>query len=114
MKTRKEIVNIITIPPDKSVEITIGGMFYQRLNKLLVETADQLGDKTLIKCMAKISRNYDLSNDHTAFNLETLMILIQAIEKEFQNKDYAVDNEIEFELSDDWKIPAPNVDDTEK
>lgn len=100
MKTKLSKINIQSIPEDKSVKVEIGGIFYQRLNKLLVDYCDSVDQKELLLALGKIKIDKYLTNDKFAFNLETLLILLKAIEETFHKEGYAQDNEIEIELPD--------------
>jgi hypothetical protein len=102
MSNKKEKINILTIPEDKSINITIGGLYYQRLNKLLIDFGDSVPKKRLLGAMYKIKRGSDLSNDHYAFNLETVMILLHNVETIYKEKGLAVDNEVEIEVPEEW------------
>lgn len=96
-------MNIISIAPDKQVSIVVGGAFYQRINKLLIEYSDMIGKERLLLALKKIEANVT-DKDDIAFNLETLMILTRDIEKEFHNAGYTVDNEINIDdLPEDFK-----------
>jgi hypothetical protein len=106
MKTEKRKVNVQSIPPDKAVQVTIGGIFYQRLNKLLMEYCDSVDQKELLIALGKIKVDKYLKNDQYAFNLETLIILVKAIETEFEKAGYTTDNEVELDL--------PILEDTEE
>tara|TARA_B100001094_G_C18153175_1_gene784889 strand:- start:1016 stop:1351 length:336 start_codon:yes stop_codon:yes gene_type:complete len=105
METIKSKINIQSIPPDQSVEITIGGIYYQRLNKLIIDYCDSVDQKQLLSAMAKIKLNKFLEKDDYAFNLETLVILVKAIEEQFRDAGLSVDNEIEIDM------PAPVTED---
>ena len=98
---KKETMNIISIPEDAVTEVKIGGTFYQRLNKLLIDFGDSVDKKTLITAMAKIQRDR-IMKDY-AFNLETLIILLRDIEQAFKTAGFSEDNKIEVELPDDHK-----------
>lgn len=99
---KKETMNIISIPEDAVTEVKIGGTFYQRLNKLLIDFGDSVDKKTLITAMAKIQRDRIMKDDY-AFNLETLIILLRDIEQAFKTAGFSEDNKIEVELPDDHK-----------
>tara|TARA_R110002020_G_scaffold29571_11_gene93238 strand:+ start:1060 stop:1389 length:330 start_codon:yes stop_codon:yes gene_type:complete len=98
METKKSKINIQSIPEDKQITITIGGIYYQRLNKLLVDYCDSVDQKKLISSLAKIKLDKYLTNDDYAFNLETLIILLKAIELKFNEEGYSIDNEVEIDL----------------
>ena len=51
--------------------------------------------------MAKIKLDKYIDNDQYAFNLETLIILLKAIERKFHDQGYAVDNEVEIDVPAD-------------
>lgn len=106
MKTEKQKVNIKSIPEDQSVQITIGGIFYQRLNKFLMDYCDSVDQKELLIAMTKIKANKYLTNDAFAFNLETLIILLKAIEERFAEEGYAVENEVEIDVPLDSERPS--------
>ncbi len=99
---KKETMNIISIPEDAVAEVKIGGTFYQRLNKLLIDFGDSVNKKTLISAMAKIQRDR-ITKDDYAFNLETLIILLRDTEQAFKTAGFSEDNKIEVELPDDHK-----------
>ena len=92
----KEKVNIVSIPPDKAVDLKIGGLFYQRLNKLLIEYANAVSKKHLVFAVDLIKRD-KADKDNFAYNFETLVILLRDIENAFKDAGLTVDNEIEIE-----------------
>lgn len=89
-------INLTTVPPDKQIQLTIGGLFYQRLNALLVNYSSNLGQDKLLLALAKVERGVT-QNDPVAFDLETLLVLIRDIEKEFQNQGCMVVSEIDLD-----------------
>lgn len=89
-------INLTTVPPDKQIQLTVGGLFYQRLNKLLIEYSNSLGKENVLLALSKIERGLT-ANDDAAFNLETLMILIRDIEKEFSKEGFMVTTEIDLD-----------------
>ena len=95
MRMAKKI-NLTTVPPDKSIMLEVGGLFYQRLNSLLIHYSDSLGKDKLLASLEKVKRGIT-QNDPVAFNLETLLILIRDIEKEFQNKGCMVVSQIDLD-----------------
>lgn len=99
-KTKKEKINITSIPPDAEITITVGGLFYQRLNKLLIDFGDSVDKKVLLQAMYRIKQG-TAEKDHYAFNLETLIILLRDIEAVFKETGQTIDQELEVELPDD-------------
>lgn len=99
-------VNIISIPVDKQIELTIGGLFYQRLNKLFIEYADSQGKETLLSAIEKIKQQQSQTDDFT-YNLETLIILIRDIEEKFKSSNQV--NSIDVESEDIQKIIQENL-----
>ena len=102
-KSKKEKINIITIPEDKAASITIGGMFYQRLNKLFIDHGDEVTQDQLILSVLAIQRDKIKDGDDYTYNLETIMILLRAVETAFQDEGFAVDNELEVDVPEDFK-----------
>jgi len=102
-KQKKELINIVSIPEDKTASITIGGMFYQRLNKLLIDHGDSVSQNNLVRSISMIHRNIVNPEDTYTFNLETIIILLRDVEKAFQDKGHAVNNEIEVDVPEDFK-----------
>ena len=102
-ETTKQKMNVISIPEDRVVTFKVGGLFYQRLNKLLINYGDSLGKDKLLLAMTKIQRDKAHTDDFS-YNLETLMILIRDIEKAFKDEGHTVDNEIEVDVPNDFKI----------
>ncbi len=98
MDTKKTQVNIKSITTDKLTSIEIGGGFYQRLNKFLIDYCDSVDQKKLIVAMAKIKADRLVDKDDFTFNLETLIILLKAVEEAFEKDGQTVDNEIELDL----------------
>lgn len=94
---KKEKINITSIPPNAEINITIGGLYYQRLNKLLIEFADSVDKNTLLSAMYKIKTKIS-EKDNFAFNLETLIILLHDIEKAFKNGGLTIEQELEVEI----------------
>lgn len=89
-------INLTTVPPDKQIRLMVGGLFYQRLNKLLIDYSTALGKEKLLMALAKVERGLT-ANDDTAFNLETLLILIRDVEKEFSNEGFMVTTEVDLD-----------------
>ena len=89
-------ISIISIPPDKQIDLTIGGLFYQRLNKLFVDFADSHGRDNLLNALEKIKQQ-NAQTDDFAYNVETLMILIRDIEEKFKNSGYTKEIDIDSE-----------------
>lgn len=87
-------INIITIPPDKQVQVTIGGMFFQRLHKLLLDYSEAMGKEKLVVALKMIEED-KAGEDNMAYNLETLFILVRDTEKEFHQAGHAVEHEID-------------------
>ena len=100
--TTKQTVNVISIPEDAVVTFKIGGTFYQRLNKLIIDFGDSVDQKILIQTMAKIQRGRT-HNDDYAFNMETLIILMRDLEKAFQDSGQAVNNNIEVDVPEGFE-----------
>ena len=98
-KTKKENVNIISIPEDALTTLEIGGTFYQRLNKLLIDFGDSVSKDKLTGAMLLIKKNRS-HKDHFAFNLETLIILLRDLENKFKEDGLTVDNDVEIDLLD--------------
>lgn len=114
METKKQKINLKSIPEDQAVQITIGGIFYQRLNKLLIDYCDSVDQKELLIAMSKVKLNKYLTNDKFAFNLETLLILLRAIEERFHEEGYAVENEVEIDVPLESELPKEeDLEDTE-
>jgi hypothetical protein len=97
-----ENVNIKTIPEDKVVSIKIGGIFYQRLNKLAIEFGDGLGKEGLVQALLQI-KHKKTANNSDAYNLETLISLVKEIETQFEKDGHTINNEIELEVPDEFK-----------
>ena len=87
-------INIITIPPDKQVQVTIGGMFFQRLHKLLLDYSEAMGKEKLVATLKMIELD-KAGEDSAVYNLETLFILVRDVEKEFHQAGHAVEREID-------------------
>lgn len=98
METKKTQVNIKTITTDKLTSIEIGGGFYQRLNKFLIDYCDSVEPKKLVMAMAKIKTDKLVEKDDYTFNLETLVILLQTIEEAFEKSGQTTNNEVEVDL----------------
>jgi hypothetical protein len=99
-ETKKEKINVMSIPSTGQVTLTVGGLFYQRLNKLLIDFGDSTDKKTLLKAMYTIKQGR-AETDSYAFNIETLIILLRDIEQKFKDTEQAVDQELEVD-----KLPA--------
>ncbi len=99
---KKEKINLTSIPTDAETTLTIGGAFYQRLNKLLIDYGDMLGKDSLLKSMYLIKNDRVPSNDDFTFNLETIMILLKGVEQEFENSNQTSSSEIEIEVPDNF------------
>jgi len=102
-ETKKEKINIISIPEDKVISIEIGGMFYQRLNKLLMDHGDGVEQSKLVQSILMIQRDKVKPDDSYTINLETLFILLRTVEKAFQDAGFAIDTEIEADVPKDFK-----------
>jgi hypothetical protein len=100
---KKENVKLISIPSDSEAAVIIGGAFYQRLNKLLIDFGDSNGKNQLIESMYRIQRQNIAYDDAYTFNLETLIILLRDVEKAFVDSGQSKENIIDLELPDDYK-----------
>jgi hypothetical protein len=98
MDTKKTQVNLKSITTDKLTSIEIGGGFYQRLNKFLIDYCDAVEPKKLIMAMAKIKADKLVDKDDFTFNLETLIILLKTVEESFERDGQTVDNTVELDL----------------
>jgi len=96
-QSKKETFNITSIPPNAQVTITVGGLFYQRLNKLLIDWGDSVDHKTLLAAMYRLKQG-TAEKDPYAFNLETLIILLKDVEEEFRNTGQAIEQEVTGEI----------------
>lgn len=96
-------VNITSIPPDKTVEITIGGLFYQRLNTLLIHYADSVDTKELTKHLLDI-KNDKVEPGGYGYDLETLMVLLRDIEQKFVDAGHAVQNDIDLDFPEELTV----------
>lgn len=100
---KKENVKLISIPSESEATITIGGNFYQRLNKLLIDFGDLNGKDKLISSMYKIQRQNIDQDDAYTFNLETLIILLRDVETAFVDAKQSTETVIDLDLPDDYK-----------
>lgn len=98
MDTKKTQLQIQSITTDKLTSIEIGGGFYQRLNKFLIDYCDSVDPKKLIIAMAKIKADKLVEKDDFTFNLETLIILLKTVEQAFENSGQTTTNDIEIDL----------------
>jgi hypothetical protein len=98
---KKKKINVKAIPPEPIVNVPMSGTFYQRLNKLLIEFGDSEGKEGLVKAMLCIKHN-KAETDNFAYNLETLIILLQAVEEAFEKEGHINDSEIEIDVPDDF------------
>lgn len=94
---KKEKVNVTTIPADQQIDLTIGGGFYVRLNKLLIDFGDSKGEQGLIEAIGKINDGESQTDDF-AYNFETLIILLRDVEQAFLDAKKATVTEMEFEV----------------
>ena len=101
---RKETLNLKSVHPDKVVSVNIGGMFYQRLNKLVLDFGDLKGSKDLLKSMYDIQNDKIDEDDAYTLNLETLIILIKAIEQSFEDAGYMNEGSVEVYVPEDWDV----------
>lgn len=102
-KLKTENVKMVTVDPDATVQVTVGGGFYQRLSKLLTDHASSVSEKELIRAMAKIHHER-IGDDHFAYNLHTLMVLIRDIEIAFKESGYTAEDEVEYEVPKDFEF----------
>ena len=56
METKKIITPITTIPTDKVITLEIGGAYYARINKLLIEYSSNVSNEKLLVALRKINR----------------------------------------------------------
>jgi hypothetical protein len=110
MSDKKTKVNIKSITTDKLTSVEIGGGFYQRLNKFLIDYCDSVEPKKLIIAMAKIKADKYVDKDDFVYNLETFIILMKTIEEAFEASGQTVSNEIELDLPD---VDLPKEEDLE-
>ena len=92
----KKKISVTTINPEAITSLDIGGVFYQRLNTLLVDYSEALGKTKFTEAMIKIKHN-KVGKDREAYNLETLLILIRDLEQSFKDSGGTIDNEVEVD-----------------
>lgn len=95
-------VKVTSIPTDVQITFTIGGGFYQRLNKLLINYSDSVDMKEYLAALYKIKKNI-AHKDQYAFNLETLIILLRDIELSFKEAGLTEENEIDYVMPPEAK-----------
>lgn len=98
----KDLYHITTIPPDKETQVTIGGLFYQRLNKLVIDFGDSVPKDQLIGALQRI-KHKRAEKDAFSYNLETLLILLKGVEQAFKDTGGTLEQDVELELPDDFK-----------
>lgn len=99
---KKEKIELTSIPTDVETTLVIGGYFYQRLNKLLIDYGDALGKDKLLRAMWLIKNDRIPSTDHFTFNLETIMILLKTIEEKFEDDKVTSSSSLEIDVPDDF------------
>lgn len=97
MEKRKH--KVITIPNEAIVELKMGGAFYHRLHKVLIDHTGSTSKEHLLVAVDLIKRDMAEKNDF-AYNMETLFILLRDVEKAFQDAGLTVEEEMEFEIPD--------------
>lgn len=96
--------NIISVAPEAITSIEVSGSFYQRLNRLIYNIGSLKGEEEMLKAILKIQNDQVLTkdgkkiDDHFAFDMETLLILIRDLEAAFQKSGHTINNEVEYEL----------------
>jgi len=100
MSTEKKKVNLKSITSEKLTSIEISGVFYHRLNKLLIDYCDSVAPKKLIYTMAKLKAERNIDKDDFAFNLETLMMLLRTVEQAFEDSGQTTSNDVEIDMPD--------------
>lgn len=98
----KETITLRSIGPDKLTSLEISGLFYQRLNKLLINFADSQGKEGLISAMIKIRKGQSQKDDF-AYNLETILILLRAVEDAFERDGHIGKDTIEITIPSEVK-----------
>jgi hypothetical protein len=91
-----ETMKMISIPLDQTTELTIGGSFYARLNRLLIHFADSKGEQRLVEAVGKI-KDKASDSDEFAYDLETLIILIRDVEQSFKDNGKVKETDVEYE-----------------
>ena len=110
---KKEKINVTSIPSTAKTTIDVGGLFYQRLNKLLIDFSDSVDKKVLLKAMYRIKQG-TAEQDDFAYNVETLMILLRDVELKFKETDQTVDQELEVELPAEMEELRDELSDLDK
>jgi hypothetical protein len=95
-------VNILSIPVDETIQITISGAYYERLNKLIIDFGDTKPPKELLKAIELMKSN-QAHTDTFAFNFETLLILLREVETTFHKQGKAISTPIDFEIPEELK-----------
>lgn len=103
----EEKMNIISIKEDAVVNVAIGGQFYQRLNAFVLNFAESRGQDEMLTAIAKIQRK-QTHTDKFAFDLETMLQLVGAIEQEFKDKGHTIDNEVTIEVPEEVRDSYQN------
>lgn len=99
-----KIINLKSVPDGKEVSIKISSLFYQRLNKLMLEYADLEGTDGLLKALFAIKHSKTQNNEY-AYNVETLLMLLKTVENQFESDGLIEDNEIEVDVPNDEDLP---------
>lgn len=80
MENKREIASV---EPDSIVEIKISGDFYYRLQALFIFLAGNLSNERVGEIL-DMMKNKETKDDEEAFNIETLITLLCAIEEKFK------------------------------
>lgn len=82
-----ENINIQTVSPDAITSVKFSGAFLDRINNLIIYSLNQMGTEKAAETMAlinsSITNNTPIDNID-AYNLQTLLILSNAIESAFK------------------------------
>lgn len=95
----KKQISVLSIQQDKEIQISISGVFYTRLNKLMGDFTTGKSVKEIGEALVLI-KSGKTEKDHFAFNLETLMILVKGVESTFEKAGFTDTNDVELDVED--------------
>lgn len=93
----KKKITVKHVPKEAVTSIRIDGSFYHRLSKLFNDYGTAVPGQKLIKSLIDIQKETQ-NQDPFTYNLGTLLILLNGIEKAFEKEGLTEPNEIEVEV----------------
>jgi hypothetical protein len=92
-----EKIKIKGIKKDAIIDVPITGIHYQFIQAVFIRLVSQKGQEEMAKALAKIQSNAELDKmDPWEIDVQTMAILVNAIEEAAEKQDKMIEEEIDI------------------